>query len=151
MKRTDEWTSRVGLSGEFADKLGELIDNVTMDWEGHASGVGELAAQLDALPLLVDVGGFIALKRDGRLVQVDWDSPRVEVALPTIRHRDLALISGARRYGDLAALCPQRTTNSRTCRYCSGTGVAPQSLGSTGAPIVCWCGGLGWTPSTWSE
>ena len=146
-----ESISRVPLAEDLEAEVSALVDNVERDWAADPSGVGRIAAQLGALPLLLDAGGFMAIKRDGTVVRVAWDAPLIENPVLTSRHRDLALIAGARRYRALNVLCPQRTESSQTCPYCLGRGVAPGVGEGMTSRIVCWCGGHGWTPATWTE
>ena len=100
----------------------------------------------DALPLLLDSGGFVGIRPSGELVMIAWDQgERAEkVSDPGTRH--LALSQGARRFPRLEFLRPQRTSTSRGCTECEGDGRI--RIDGTLMPegILCRCGGLGWVP-----
>ena len=102
-----------------------------------------IARRHHALPLLLDMGGCVALRPNGELIQFLWDSPD-QVAIeadPKMGH--VARAVGSRRYSAISGLAPIRTSTSEVCPTCKGTGVVRPDLPS----IVCICGGLGWVPS----
>jgi hypothetical protein len=102
-----------------------------------------IARRHHALPLLLDMGGCVALRPNGELIQFLWDAPD-QVAIeadPKMRH--VARAVGSRRYSAISGLAPTRTSTSEVCLTCKGTGVVRPDLPN----IVCICGGLGWVPS----
>ena len=102
-----------------------------------------IARRHHALPLLLDMGGCVALRPNGELIQFLWDTPdQITIeADPKIRH--VARAVGSRRYPAISRLAPTRTSTSEVCPTCKGTGVIRPGLPN----IVCSCGGLGWVPS----
>lgn len=113
--------------------------------------VVEIAHRLQALPLLLDMGGLYALRPSGEVVSVTWDSdaePEIEGDQRTI---DIALAQGVRRYPEISVLLPTRPSEAPPCRMCEGGGV-PVPLANDPVlrkGIACWCGGLGWIPESW--
>ena len=63
------------LSAEAAEQVSQYLLRVRDEWAGQPLGVGEVAGGLGVLPLLLDMGGFIGLRDDGRLVEVDVGCP----------------------------------------------------------------------------
>jgi hypothetical protein len=142
--------TKVELSKHIGEAVEEHLAHVREEWSRDPSGVGEVAAEVGALPLILDFGGFCGLRRDGTFIEVPWDEPARATEVTSHRMRDTALKSGSERYPFLAALLPRRSSNARTCPQCGGTGVHPLAA-TSGANIVCWCGGLGWIPDYWEE
>ncbi|MCI0571645.1 MAG: hypothetical protein L0Y66_12910 [Myxococcaceae bacterium] len=116
------------------------LATVREDWRGHPFDVGELAARHQLLPLVPEMFGLVALRRDGTVVELAWDSEEVRPVLAP-KMRDVALLLGARRYHELSVLLPERPVDARVCGECRGVDVAPS--------VTCECGGLGWIPETW--
>lgn len=102
-----------------------------------------------ALPLFSDWNGCVALRADGDLIEILWDTPEVTKVETNPWLRFLGLVSGAGRYPELAHLMPARTESDRDCPLCDGTGKVDglEELGTSAKAIACYCGGAGWLPS----
>ena len=114
-------------------------------------GVSAIAMRLGILPLSLDAGGVVGLKRDGSIVSVDWDDPSEEHPIARARDKDVALIDGARRYEFSKSLLPARSPDARVCPECNGTGIHPLAAEAKVENVVCQCAGLGWIPTYWNE
>lgn len=99
-------------------------------------------AAFGALPLYSDVGGCIALRPDGRVVQVFWNKPEASFADAPAKWRIAALVAGAARWPELRELLPARPAGAPDCSNCEGEGLLADG-GICGA-----CFGLGFVPAT---
>ena len=99
-----------------------------------------------ALPLIVDMGGCVALRPDGTLIDFAWDAEANASTLSAPRECHVARAIGSRKYPWLDGLAPVRSSGSVTCTGCGGTGNPlpgnPLSIEGT----VCICGNTGWLP-----
>jgi hypothetical protein len=75
-------------------------------------------AAFGALPLYSDPGGCIALRPDGRVVQVFWRKPEASFQDAPPSWRTVALVSGAARYPELRELLPKRPEQAPDCPNC---------------------------------
>src|SRR5688572_25108345 len=107
--------------------------------------VSHAVERANALPLHSDWGGCVALRPDGELVEVLWDTPELAKVETNPWLRFLGLVAGAKRYAELAHLMPARIERDRDCPLCEGTGkvVGLEELGSVANSIACYCGGAG--------
>jgi len=99
-------------------------------------------AAFGALPLYQDVGGCLALRPDGRVVEVFWDKPAQSFGDASPSWRLVALVNGAEAYPALRALLPARPEGSPDCANCDGRGRLDDA-GICGA-----CFGLGFRASS---
>jgi len=146
-----EQIERLNLPPDIANEVRRGIDTVAIDWKDDPSRVGEIAHTVGALPLLLDMGGFFALKADGVLVAVPWDNPEKQRIVTSKREKDIALLAGSTRYPVLARFVPRRPPDARPCPTCRGTGVPAVAAQAGLTNVRCWCGGLGWIPSDWDR
>lgn len=101
-----------------------------------------VAAEMQVLPLMLDMGGCYALRQDGTVISFSWDDShdhRVERDARIIR---IALFQGSLKYPEISELVPKRPANAENCRHCPGA--EKMSEIPTLAAFVCYCGGLGW-------
>jgi hypothetical protein len=112
------------------------------DNEPDPTDVKRIARRHHALPLLLDMGGCIALRPSGELIGFLWDSPDELSVESNTQMCHVARAVGTRRYPEISGLAPVRTPQSRTCPACKGTGSIRPDLPN----VVCSCGGLGWVP-----
>jgi hypothetical protein len=98
------------------------------------------------LPLLMDMGGCLAIRTDGEIVSFVWEKEGTVKVENDLRVRNVALFQGSKKYPELEALMPSRAEKDRTCPDCKGTGVPPVALSPGLEGIVCYCGGVGWIP-----
>ena len=137
------------LDPETLDSLMRRRASVRADWSGSPQVI-EVAERHQLLPLSADLGGVVGLLRDGRIVEIGWDD-NAPAAIDDARRCDISLLLGAKRYSELGALIPQRSSDADNCEVCGGTG-GLVLRGESLAQLTCGnCGGLGWIPSHWKE
>jgi hypothetical protein len=104
----------------------------------------ELVAFIHALPLVMDLGGCIAIRPIGEMIMVKWDKPQETLNVTDPMLQAIALQQGSLKYPELKPIVPVRTPEVQECTECQGTGIHPitQHLGCE--RVVCACGGLGW-------
>jgi hypothetical protein len=95
-----------------------------------------------ALPLIVDMGGCIALRPTGELISFDWDNEKEATLDVGPYNTHIARGVGSRKYPEIDGLAPVRPAQAKTCPLCGGSG-SPEPGASN---VVCRCGGLGWVP-----
>jgi hypothetical protein len=105
-----------------------------------------LAAELELLPVMLDMGGCYGLKRDGEVVSFAWDEPHQLRIEREERIRNMAIFQGSLKYAVLAPLVPSRPPSAVTCSACKGTGEFSEFGERLVGKIICYCGGLGWLP-----
>jgi len=102
--------------------------------------------KLNVLPLVLDMGGCLAIKPEGEIISFAWDSEMdIQIELDE-RIRNIALFQGTAKYPELKAMIPARTKDAVDCPHCNGTGIEPLATELQITNIVCYCGGLGWIP-----
>jgi hypothetical protein len=101
---------------------------------------------MDALPLMLDMGGSYAIRANGDLVQFDWDGRGGAEPLEDPRLINIALHQGSLKYPLLAGLVPSRPAGARDCPHCDGTGRLPLTTTPGLENVMCYCGGVGWLP-----
>jgi hypothetical protein len=79
-------------------------------------------AAFGALPLYSDVGGCIALRPDGRVVQVIWEKPEQSFFDAPAPFRTAALVRGSQVFPELRELLPARPEGAADCANCEGRG-----------------------------
>lgn len=130
---------RLILVDAIARSVRARIDHVREDATETNRYGRELATRFDALPLYVDLGGAILLTPDGWLVEFDDDRDALRPVLDPY-WASAALVSGARKYGELRSLLPGRPGETTDCSTCGGAGHLP----GFGDVLCGHCGGLGW-------
>jgi hypothetical protein len=137
--------------------LGEWIVNTTQKYileqrNAHfemADKMADAVETIGALPLWCDWNGGVAIRPDSELIGFHWDDAQ-SAQIETDPHlRFLDLFTGAKRYPELSALLPTRTTGDRDCPVCNGTGIVSglEEHGIDPNVTGCYCGGAGWLPS----
>ncbi len=108
----------------------------------------KIAAELNVLPMFLDMGGCYGIRPNGEIVSFSWDEPyKLEVENDP-RIWNLVLFQGAKKYPELKELVPIRSPDSVECPHCKGTGIIHGLVehGISPQNIVCYCGGIGWLP-----
>ena len=99
-------------------------------------------AKLSALPLYVGWGDTVGLRANGEIIRWPTEGEFIaEWSLDDPFWIRMALVEGAKKYPLLTHLIPQRPTDARDCRCCSGTGKLPVPALQH---VICACGGTGW-------
>src|SRR5215510_6818358 len=140
---------------EHTDKIMEAIRKFVADPEPDLAHSDEpydlrkLAAELELLPAMRDLGGCFAIRADGQIFSFLWDFPyplRPEVHPRII---NIVLYQASLRYPELSELKPQKPPDAQTCSQCKGTGdpLFGTDLENKYDNIVCYCGNLGWLPT----
>ena len=106
----------------------------------------KLAAELNLLPVLRDMGGCYGLRPNGEIFSFVWDEPYQLRIERDVRIQNLVLFQGAKSFPDLAEMVPARPPDARECEFCKGTGRADGLSAELAESVLCYCGGLGWVP-----
>ena len=139
----------VRIPDSLASWIRERMGHLETEWTD--AEVVRLATRLGGLPLLLDMGGLYALRPSGEVVSIDWDEREQVAVEEDPRIVDIALARGSKRYPQLLPLLSQRSPETPDCPHCKGTGVPTQFADNPVLRgIACWCGGLGFTPTTWT-
>lgn len=105
-----------------------------------------LAIRENVLPILVDMGGIVAINAEGDVVSFTFDDlcqPKIE---NDPRIRNITFFQGSRKYPELKGFLPLKSPDDQVCPHCQGTGLAPSTISQRADNLVCYCGGLGWIP-----
>lgn len=106
----------------------------------------KIVEELQVLPLACDWAGCHAIRSNGEIIVFLTDHPGEWRVENDLRIRNMALFQGSLRYLELKELVPTRSANDQICPECSGTGIHPVNEKLEQKNVLCWCGGLGWTP-----
>ena len=137
--------ARVPVSSDLSTWIAERIKAFPGDQEAQ-KWLTDRVSEVDALPLVLDMGGSYAIRANGDLVQFDWDGPAGAVPLEEARLINAALYQGSLKYPPLACLLPSRPVGARDCSHCGGTGKLPLTTQPGLENVICYCGGVGWLP-----
>lgn len=136
------------LSEQITQRLTDFV------YESGPHGLIDLArivAQLNALPLKLDMGGAFAIRPDGQIISFVWDQEEDYQIENDRRICNIALFAGSKKYPELEQLIPSRSQDDMECPHCKGTGTEPVCAELGVDNIVCYCGGLGWIPKECSS
>jgi hypothetical protein len=137
--------ARVPLSSDLSAWINEAIKafqhgNESKEW------LAKRVKEVDALPLVLDMGGSYAIRANGDLVEFAWDEAGDAVQLDDHRLINAALFQGSLKYPQLACLIPARPVGVRDCSHCGGTGKLSVAMQRGLENLICYCGGVGWLP-----
>jgi hypothetical protein len=130
------------LKRQIERRLNEFINSTEPD----KLGLRAIAAELNALPLLLDMGGCYAIRPDGEVISFAWDDEKDYQVEQDRRTKNIALFEGGQKYPELKELIPARTLEDQDCPHCNGTGTLPINAELGVRNLLCYCGGLGWIP-----
>ncbi|HYV38716.1 MAG TPA: hypothetical protein VE988_23730 [Gemmataceae bacterium] len=102
----------------------------------------KVAANLQILPLILDMAGCLGIRPNREVLTFMWDDPQTVTVEHDERIRNMVLFRASQKYPQLAALKPIRPFDAKICPHCSGVG----KVASIPRSIICYCGGLGWVP-----
>lgn len=139
------------IAEKVRDKLEDFISDPARFFEvlTDIDYLRRIGVELNALPLLIDMGGCCALRPNGEIISVSWDDI-TDVQIETDKRlRNIVLFEGSKKYKGMEVLAPKRSVDALECPHCKGTGILELSreLGITEPNIKCYCGGLGWLPA----
>src|SRR5262245_8712567 len=124
---------RVAVSPEVSEFIAARIAGYPAEWESP------FVAEFAALPLYFGWGGTIGIRPDGEVIC--WSTEGDYVGARPVEDRMWlmsALVAGARRYRELAALLPERPPAAIECRC------RDHPLLASGQVTCGECGGVGW-------
>ena len=130
------------LKQQIEKRLNEFISSTGPD----KLGLRAVAAELNALPLLLDMGGCYAIRPDGEIISFAWDDEKNFQVEQDRRTKNIALYEGSQKYPELSELLSARRSEDQDCPHCNGTGSLPINAKLGVKNILCYCGGLGWIP-----
>jgi hypothetical protein len=107
-----------------------------------------VAAELQLLPAMLDMGGCLSLRPSGEVASLLWGEPHRLRAEPDERIRNLAYYQASLKYPALTRLVPCRPPDAVVYPHCGGSGRCDWLPDRLADGVVCYCGGLGWLPST---
>jgi hypothetical protein len=137
--------ARVRVPSDVSIWIAEKIRTFPGDRSAH-QWAAERVQEMDALPLVLGMGGTYAIRASGDLVQFDWDGPGGAEPIDDPRLINVALYQGSLKYPQLLALVPSRPIGARDCSHCEGRG-RPAIFTKAGFEnLICYCGGVGWLP-----
>ena len=137
---------------EIAGKIQEAFAKFIADPEPYVIfddlDLRKLAAELNLLPVMLDMGGCYAIRSDCKIFSFLWDYPDGLRPEDDSRAINIVLYQASLRYPELAGLKPQKPPDAQTCSQCKGTGdpLFGTDLENKYNNIVCSCGNLGWLP-----
>jgi len=140
------------LTEEIAGKIQEAFAKFIADPEPYVIfddlDLRKLAAELNLLPAMLDMGGCYAIRSDGKIFSFLWDYPDALRPEDDPRIVNMVLYRASLKYQELAELKPQKPHDAQTCPSCKGTGdpFFGTELENKYNNISCYCGNLGWLP-----
>jgi hypothetical protein len=148
-KRAAKEPKPIDLSASQREQIERTIAEFIDDSSSIYAHAHAAIARVDALPLLFDWTGFMALRLDGQIVWVPYDNEPGEIEF--VREetlRNMGLFRGATLHPELHFLMPIRPSDAVDCPDCRGTGKLcfPASMKHLADRISCSCGGVGWLP-----
>ena len=136
---------RIQLTPEEVAFIRERIRQYPVEMPPTQQELANDVRRHDALPLYLGWTETLGIRPDGALVRWTTEDWSGATDFDETTWRNIALVSGARRYPELARLIPSRPSDAIACESCGGAGHLP------GVPptIMCKCAGLGWlSPGT---
>jgi hypothetical protein len=104
-----------------------------------------IAAEVQLLPVVLDMGGCFGLRPSGEVASFTWDEPHLLRAETDVRIRNMTYYQASLKYPALAPMVPCRPADVVVCSNCGGTG--RWGIGTElENRVICKCGGLGWLP-----
>jgi hypothetical protein len=106
----------------------------------------KLAGELNLLPLLLDMGGCVGIRLNGKFCSLVWDEPYELIPETEVRICNIALFEGAKRFPRMIEFIPPKPPSALECDYCHGSGTVADLPPDLAKNFRCYCGGLGWIP-----
>ena len=134
------------ISTEIHKYAQENSDNPILDSD---LTYGELASELNILPVLFDMGGYGAITHEGEVVVALWDTLK-QITIETDQQlRKIILFRCSQLYPELAELEPVRPQNAIDCPMCTENELVWR-LTQKNEKLICGCGGTKWIfPHQW--
>lgn len=108
-----------------------------------------IARSLNVLPILLDWSGAYGIDLDGQVMLFMYETPEAPITETDARIINMVLFAAANTYPLLNELAPVRSSTSKVCPACGGSGVINDpDLRHISQHIRCFCGELGWIPGT---
>jgi hypothetical protein len=131
-----------GYQTEAVTQIALALKQFLADASPDPISLRKIAAEIEALPLVLDMGGCFAIRPNGDVVSFAWDTPSDVRIEEDPRIRNMAIFQGSEKYPTLQPLIPLRPADAPECPQCRGTGKLPEAIPN----LICYCGGLGWLP-----
>lgn len=130
---------------EIASALAEFIINPEPYSVGLEPAVNlrAIAAELQILPVCLDMGGCLGLLASGEVASFLWDEPHLLRPESNARIRNIVFYRAGLKYPALVGLVPDRPLDAVKCPSCGGLGRCSDLPASLVDRVVCSCGGLG--------
>jgi hypothetical protein len=129
---------QAGTDNQIALALKQFLAATSPD----PMGLRKIAADLQALPLMLDMGGCFAVRCNGEVISFAWDTPAEVRVEKDPRIRNIVFFQGSQKYPSLRFLILPRLADAVDCPQCGGT----RKMDIPIKDLVCYCGGLGWVP-----
>ena len=124
-------------------QIQKRIEELIISSDPDPADLRRIAWQLNALPILPDMSGCLALRPDGSFIYLDEETEKVtEVFDP--KFILVALVNGSEKYPELKALLPVRPDTAIDCDNCQGTGRFIFESQLYKQAFCGTCSGLGW-------
>jgi hypothetical protein len=137
----------ITLTEELAEQVKSRLKAIASDSSAKNVLLQRVATETGALPLHYGIGGGLALKPTGEIIEFSWDDPKDIETVEDPRLVNMALFQGSEKYPELRVLIPTRPPTASTCPDCEGTGyIRLDARPEIRRNIVCYCGGIGWLP-----
>ena len=127
------------MERQIQKRIEELITSSDPD----PADLRRIAWQLNALPILPDMSGCLALRSDGSFVFLDGETEQATEEFDP-KFKLIGLVNGSERYPELKALLPVRPDNATDCDNCQGTGRFVFESQVYKQVFCGTCSGLGW-------
>jgi hypothetical protein len=135
-------TIRPELKQQIETRIKEFLNSTEPD----QLDLRHIAAKLNVLPLLLDMGGCFAIRPEGEIISFAWEEEEDFRVEKDQRIQNTSLYQGSKKYPELTELIPLRSSEDKECPHCKGTGTLAINAELRVENILCYCGGLGWLP-----
>lgn len=109
----------------------------------------EIAARLNVLPLVFDLGVSWGIRPNGAVILFTIENSPETETVENQKMINIVLFDAAKNYPELSELMPVCNPESIVCPGCDGTGIIKEFADHEllSKATRCNCGGLGWLPS----
>lgn len=98
---------------DFAREIDRLID--AYEAPANAPALSSWSRKHQALPVLLDMGAFLALTRDGNVLSDAWEAPFAVREDASPHNQLLCAIEASKKFPTLASLAPRKGPSAQPC------------------------------------